>query len=366
MKISIIIPVYNTERYFRRCLDSIASQSFKDWECILVDDGSTDGSQAICDEYAKKDCRFIVIHKDNEGVSAARNVGLKYAAGDWIYFCDSDDRLHDEYSLSNLLELSEHADLAVCSYVALDDHNKCITDYIRLDKPFIGELSGDQYFYKRLVSDLNLDYVGFLVTKLFRRSIIEKNNLHFAKDIKYAEDLLFVTQYVCSSDCCNIAINQSMIVYDYYQHENSAMGKLGKQYNSAFFTDFIAYERVLDIVHNYYHDKALNNAMQTKFCLQGLCHLDMMKDSHYPNMSQRDYIKRKIRRLKEYSRAETIHSLGKMRNYTLTLPVDERAKITNEYLHSRHCHYAYLNYRWKIVWIISHIAGEKGLKLIKI
>lgn len=363
MKVSIIIPVYNTGRYLRRCLDSITSQSYRDWECILVDDGSKDSSPAICDEYAERDCRFKVIHKQNEGVSSARNIGLANATGEWIYFCDSDDKLHDENSLIGLLELSEHADLAVCSYVALDDNDHV---FLRPDRPFICELNGKQYFYKRLESKLNLDYIGFLWTKLFRRDIIQKNKIRFSKDIKYAEDLLFVTQYICTSDCGNIAIDHSKIIYDYIQHKNSAMGKLSKQYNPAFFTDFIAYERVLDSIHNRYHDNALDIAMRNKLCMQGLYHLDMMEDSHYPNMSQKNYIKEKIQSLEEYRRAEAIHSLGKMRGYSLSLSVDERAKVTNEYLHSKHCHYTYLNYKWKIVWIISHIAGERGLRWIKI
>lgn len=77
--ISIIVPVYNTEKYLRRCLDSIVVQTHRDWECIIVDDGSTDGSASICDRYASKDNRFKVIHKKNEGVSTARNVGIEHA-----------------------------------------------------------------------------------------------------------------------------------------------------------------------------------------------------------------------------------------------------------------------------------------------
>mgnify|MGYP003192293293 FL=1 len=177
MKVSIIIPVYNTGRYLRRCLDSIGSQSFRNWECILVDDSSKDSSPAIRDEYAERDSRFKVIHKQNEGVSSARNIGLANATGEWIYFCDSDDKLHDENSLKGLLELSEHADLAVCSYVALDDNDHV---FLRPDRPFIGELNGKQFFYKRLESKLNLDYIGFLWAKLFRRDIIQKNKIRFS------------------------------------------------------------------------------------------------------------------------------------------------------------------------------------------
>lgn len=96
-KISIIVPVYNTEKYLRRCLDSISAQTFTDWECICVDDGSPDDSGSILDEYAEKDGRFVIIHKENGGVSSARNAGLDIARGEWIAFCDSDDWVEKDW-----------------------------------------------------------------------------------------------------------------------------------------------------------------------------------------------------------------------------------------------------------------------------
>lgn len=94
--ISVIVPVYNTEQYLPRCIESILSQSFTDFELLLIDDGSTDGSGKICDAYAEKDNRIRVFHKENGGVSSARNMGLDEAKGEWVYFVDSDDELlHD-------------------------------------------------------------------------------------------------------------------------------------------------------------------------------------------------------------------------------------------------------------------------------
>ena len=90
-KISVIIPVYNVEKYLKRCLDSVINQTYKNLEIILVDDGSTDNSGKICDEYAKNDKRIIVIHKENGGVSVARNIGLDICTGDYVNFIDSDD-----------------------------------------------------------------------------------------------------------------------------------------------------------------------------------------------------------------------------------------------------------------------------------
>ena len=89
--ISIIIPVYNVEKYLRRCLDSVLNQTFQDWQAICVNDGSPDNSAVILDEYAKRDSRFVVVHKENGGSSDARNAGMKHATGDYIMYLDSDD-----------------------------------------------------------------------------------------------------------------------------------------------------------------------------------------------------------------------------------------------------------------------------------
>lgn len=115
--ISIIVPVYNVELYLRQCLDSILSQTFKDWECILIDDGSTDSSPSICDEYVSRDSRFKVAHKINEGLSSARNEALKLAKGEYIGFVDSDDWIEPEmYEVlySNIKEYN--ADISMVGY----------------------------------------------------------------------------------------------------------------------------------------------------------------------------------------------------------------------------------------------------------
>ena len=95
--ISVIVPVCNVEKYIRRCLDSIQSQTFTDWECICIDDGSPDNSGKICDEYAEKNTRFVVLHKENGGVSSARNAGLDVAKGEYVTFCDSDDYVESNW-----------------------------------------------------------------------------------------------------------------------------------------------------------------------------------------------------------------------------------------------------------------------------
>ena len=108
--VSCIIPVYNTQKYLHRCIESVLAQTFTDWEMLLIDDGSTDASGSICDEYAVKDKRIRVFHKENGGISSARNVGLNYAQGEWIFFVDSDDSL-PKTSLESLLSRSSDANI---------------------------------------------------------------------------------------------------------------------------------------------------------------------------------------------------------------------------------------------------------------
>ena len=125
-KVSIIIPVYNVEKYLPQCLDSVLSQTFKDLEVLVVDDGSTDKSGRICDEYAAADSRIRVFHTENRGLSAARNYGLDRCNGEYVAFLDSDDWL-EEKAIRLLVEaiLSESADIAVCGhYVEWIDHSE--------------------------------------------------------------------------------------------------------------------------------------------------------------------------------------------------------------------------------------------------
>ena len=115
--ISVIVPVYNVELYLRKCLDSIVGQSYRDIEILIIDDGSTDGSGSICDEYAEKDERIRVFHSENRGLSSARNLGLDEATGDWIGFVDSDDRIEpDMYEVLIDKALETKADVVECGY----------------------------------------------------------------------------------------------------------------------------------------------------------------------------------------------------------------------------------------------------------
>ncbi len=164
-KISIIVPIYNMEKYLRQCLDSIKNQIFCDWECILVDDGSKDASAAICDEYAAEDVRFKVIHKENGGLSSARNAGLKACIGDLIGFVDSDDWIEPQmYEVLYNLINDYDADIAVVGYIKefIGRHsNKHITKKIKI-------LTGEE-----AIIELGFDRIpNYVWNKLQKRSII--------------------------------------------------------------------------------------------------------------------------------------------------------------------------------------------------
>ena len=187
--ISIIVPVYNVESYLSKCLESIINQTYKNIEIILIDDGSTDDSGKICDEYAAKDNRINIIHKTNGGVSDARNSGLEIAQGEYIGFVDSDDYIElDMYeTLLNFL-LNNNLDVVMCSSYKVKNKNiiKC-KDF----KPYIFNSK------EEIIEDLLINkYKGSPITvwnKLFKRGVLKE--VRFIKDKEY-EDIYFLLEWI--------------------------------------------------------------------------------------------------------------------------------------------------------------------------
>lgn len=179
--ISIIIPVYKVEKYLARCIDSILQQTYSNLEIILVNDGSPDNCGNICDEYSKKDSRITVIHKENGGVSSARNMGLKVAKGKYIGFVDSDDYIELDMfeKLYKILKKNE-AQLSVCNIYGKNEDKLEIYD----NKQFI-----------EIIFDQNGPQ-GYLCNKLYDKSVIDKFNLILDENIHICEDLLFNVNYL--------------------------------------------------------------------------------------------------------------------------------------------------------------------------
>ena len=199
--ISVIVPVYNVEKYIRNCLDSIINQTYKDLEIILVDDGSTDNSGAICDEYAQKDSRIKVIHKQNGGQSSARNVGLKNATGEFIGFVDSDDTI-ELNAYEKLVFAIDGVDLAICGHSVVNDNGTTtnskgkekVLDYDDLWKEIFGRLNNAVW------------------NKLFCKELLD--GIEFNQNFAHGEDLIFNILYLQKAKSGRFI---DMPLYNYYK-----------------------------------------------------------------------------------------------------------------------------------------------------
>lgn len=188
MLISIIVPIYNAEKYIKECILSVMNQSFTDWELLLIDDGSTDLSGKICEEYANKNNRIKVIHKLNTGVSDTRNKGLDIAQGEYIIFLDADDYWYDYTVLEKLVETVEEYNLDIVrgEYKAVDEDGNDLFErpLTKSKEEYSGQVLTSGLFYKKIMCGEN-----FLVLSLIRRNAI--SNLRFNKALSFLEDMEF-------------------------------------------------------------------------------------------------------------------------------------------------------------------------------
>ena len=192
-KISVIIPVYNVEKYLRECLDSVLTQTYPDFEVLLVNDGSTDSSGDICDEYAVRDSRVRVFHKVNGGVSAARNLGIDNAKGEWVCFVDSDDYIQIEFLESLIKQLNKlTADIYIQGFTKFFSDKSSIQSDLGEGVIKLDDL--EVLFEKKKIHNF-----GFPFSKLFNRAIIENYKIEFPVQYTIAEDLAFFLRYISKS-----------------------------------------------------------------------------------------------------------------------------------------------------------------------
>ena len=232
--ISIITPVYNAAPYLVGCLESIIAQSEKDWEAILIDDGSTDESLSICSIYAKKDPRFRLFSQKNGGASSARNTGLSKIRGDWVYFVDADDTLPKD-ALKIILQNvnKEGCDLTIGGY---EVYNQEQSKSYWIEERVSEVLNRDQAL-SLMYHPKYYRYLGFICSKLFLSSIIQEHHLSFNPNIHFNEDRLFITQYMAY---CSHVMFFTEPVYNYFERPSSAMSSINKGFNTKFTTDLDA------------------------------------------------------------------------------------------------------------------------------
>lgn len=219
--ISIIVPVYNVEPYIRKCLDSILSQTYTNWEAILVDDGSTDQSGAICDEYAKKDARFVVVHKQNEGVAKARITAFEHSKGELITFIDSDDYVSPEYleKLSKPI-LEKDADMVSCDYSVVAGTGEIHEPRAKLTGFFQGSNLNDfitnHFFYDKDIRDYGM--TCFLWTKMVKREYVLQG-LKQGIELWFGEDQISI--FAMFLKCHSLVLIPNRLYY-YVQHGGQA------------------------------------------------------------------------------------------------------------------------------------------------
>lgn len=193
--VSIIVPVYNVKKFLQRCLDSIILQTCDDWECLLIDDGSTDGSGEICDEYANKDKRFRVFHKQNSGVGSARNVGLGKAYGKYVTFVDSDDWV-ESFFIQSLVESVVNISGSVYVRQNVKDDYTESGGKEKFEAIVQNVVVNDMDNATKIIEEYDLLSKGAPWGKLYSMEIIRKHSLRFPEDISFHEDHYFVLRYL--------------------------------------------------------------------------------------------------------------------------------------------------------------------------
>ncbi|MCF0168836.1 MAG: glycosyltransferase, partial [Bacteroidales bacterium] len=296
-KITIIVPIYNTANVLRRSVDSIIAQTYTDWELLLIDDGSNDGSGNICDEYAASDSRIRVIHQPNGGVSAARNRGIDEAQGTWVGFVDSDDYVEPCF-LQNFMSLPQDVDMLQQGLCALGSWwNIPAAERTVVTMPDRMVRGRDEMLV--FVNDMyDCDMHPYTVCKLFRRDLLRIHGLRFQEDLRYQEDMLFNFNYYSH---ITSAANIQAAGYNYFFPTN------GKEYKSR--RPLWVYRQCMEAMLTPDSDKHEAERLRIQF-LRRMTNYCFRADSFATAADRRQFF---IWMGKEYSRREMRISLRPMR-----------------------------------------------------
>lgn len=287
--ISIIIPVYNVEKYLSECLDSVITQTYENLEILLIDDGSTDGSGKICDEYAQKDARIKVIHKENGGVSSARNMGLDLAQGEYIAFIDSDDRVKREY-IQKLYEKVkiENAEVCLCHFSHfVGGETKKIAEplpkHLNID---LDKKETLNFFYKYLSCR---GISGSPCRSLYKKEIVE--NYRFSCEVVRAEDLLFNLEVLVN---CKRIVSINEWLYEYRMNEDSQT----HSYNYDLLNNYLYVHKSIFNIFIRFKDKKINNRLKIYFSLLCLlCYINELKGKRKCKIGKEKF-KKKINKIR--------------------------------------------------------------------
>ena len=254
--LSIIIPVYNSEKYLKKCVDSILAQSFTDFELILIDDGSDDRSPVICDSYSAADARVRVVHTANGGVSTARNTGLDMARGDHVMFIDSDDWIEPDFC-KNSMQQAERADLVIGGYVMIDKNGK------KEFSPGNRTLCFPEQINESFDELYESNSLNTPVSKVYKRGILRDQ--HFDTAVALGEDFLFNLEYL--SKCTKIITSHEVGYVYNCMNEGSATRRLRD--NDVDQIVFL-YRKGKQFLRTYCSDAVESVALKKRLCLNGI------------------------------------------------------------------------------------------------
>lgn len=243
-KVSIIIPVYNTGQYLYKCTESVLNQTHRDIEVIVVDDGSKEETARICDEIAEKDSRIRLVHKQNEGVSIARNIGLNMVTGDYVGFIDSDDWIDADMFENLVREMEEYnADIVMCDATTIRDNGKTEID------TFVCLLDSCILFKSDITSQHLLELAGSCCRVLYRAYLLKAENIKFPAGLKFSEDRIFNMIALGASKRFRY-IKKSF--YNRYMRDDSCVNTFHKDFVSV----TLRVNKIMNDVLNKYWDKS--------------------------------------------------------------------------------------------------------------
>ena len=286
MKVSIIVPVYNVEKYIERCIASLVSQTYKDLEIIFVDDGTEDNAGKICDEYALKDNRIIVYHNENLGVAYSRNFGIDKATGEAVMFVDSDDHIEPETVEKMVAGMKDtNADMVTLNRYYIDAGKSVSV----VESIYKGLYEGEKV--KELIRkkfSKNPHEIFFTGTwgKLYKASILKEKNIRFANGVALGEDSIFVLNYMFN---CNSVFCSDYIGYHYVKYDGSVTSSKNIDVISFWrkFENYLVelkklldnYSDVIDLEEEYLYDtvKCLRGTLNKEFQKSGKFNIDVVK-----------------------------------------------------------------------------------------
>lgn len=266
-KVSVIVPAYNSEDTIRRCLDSILKQTYKNIEIIVINDGSTDSTEAICREYAAECDKVYLYNQKNQGVSAARNSGIDKATGRYLQFVDADDYIEENMTERLVSEFKGPGNWVICGCLSDNGDTSAV---IRTSAP---ETMDRLETMRALVAPDSIR--GYLVNKLFENDILKKYQLHMRTDIFVCEDLIFCLEYAAHIKSATY-IEEPL--YHYIYRDDSVTHK---KYSPKRFSSLQAFEEIKKITEKY-HDEKLNKNVEAHYLVLVIQLFVMLKRNHHP------------------------------------------------------------------------------------